>query len=127
MVLVEREGECLKTIQVGNGSPADLVEVFLGVTRALIPVVVVLIASASHVAAVGSADYVMDLVHASGSLRVALAWVVTVLHGVPFLLGGIDNTAALRAIAEIEQWIKITSENNDIVSNPAQRTQTSTH
>ncbi len=42
----------------------------------------------------------------------AFAWVVTVLHGVPFLLGGIDNTAALR---EIEQWIKITSENNDTI------------
>jgi hypothetical protein len=78
-------------------------------------VVVVLMASASHVAAVGSADYVMDLVRASGSLHGAFARVVTVLHGVPFLLGGMDNTAALRAIAEIEQWIKITSENNDTI------------
>jgi hypothetical protein len=33
MVPAEGEGECLKIIQVENGSLADLVEVFLGVTR----------------------------------------------------------------------------------------------
>jgi hypothetical protein len=65
-------------------------------------------ASASHAAAIGAADYAVDFVRASGSLRGAFAGSVTVLHGVPLLLGGIENIAALRAIAEIEQWVKIT-------------------
>jgi hypothetical protein len=121
MVPAEGEGECLKIIQVENGSLADLVEVFLGVTRGFdVPAgAVVLIASASHAAAVGTADYASDFVRASGSLRGAFAGAVTVQHGVPFLLGGIENTAALRAIAEIEQWIKSTSGNDTISATRA--------
>ncbi len=33
MVLVGGEGECLKIVQVENGSLTELVEVFLGLTR----------------------------------------------------------------------------------------------
>jgi hypothetical protein len=108
MVPAEGEGECLKIIQVENGSLANLVEVFLRVTRGFnVPVgAVVLIASASHAAAVRAAGYAADFRRASGSLLGAFARSVTVLHGVPFLLGGIHNTAALRAIAEIEQQVK---------------------
>jgi hypothetical protein len=73
---------------------------------------VVLMVSASHAAAIGAADYAVDYARASGSLRGAFAGSVMVMHGVPLLLGGIENHAALRAIAEIEQWIKITSGNN---------------
>jgi hypothetical protein len=80
---------------------------------------VVLMVSASHAAAVGAADYAADYVRASGSLRGAFAGSVTVLHGVPFFLGGIENPAALRAIAEIEQWIKNTSGSNTISATRA--------
>jgi hypothetical protein len=73
---------------------------------------VVLMVSASHAAAVGAADYAVDYIRASCSLRGAFAGSVTVMHSVPLLLGGIENHAALRAIAEIEQWIKITSGND---------------
>jgi hypothetical protein len=87
MVPVEGEGECLKIIQVEDGTLVDLVEVFLGVTRGFdVPArAVVLMASASHAAAVGAAEYAVDFVRASGSLRGAFAGSVTVVHGVPFL------------------------------------------
>jgi hypothetical protein len=126
MVPAEGEGECLKIIQVENGSLADLVEVFLRVTRGFdVPAVaVVLMASASHAAAVGAAEYAMDYVRASGLLRGTFAGSVTVLHGVPFLLGGIDNPTALRAIAEIEQWIKNTSGSDTISASRAITTNT---
>jgi hypothetical protein len=116
MVPVEGEGECLKIILVENGSLADLVEVFLGVTRGFdVPVgAVVLMASASHAAAVGAADYAADFVRASGTLRGAFAGSVTVMHGIPFLLGGTKNTPAIRAIAEIEQWVSITTGTDTI-------------
>jgi hypothetical protein len=41
---------------------------------------------------------------------------VTVLHGIPFLIGGTGNTAAIRAIAEIEHWISITAPGTDEIS-----------
>jgi hypothetical protein len=41
---------------------------------------------------------------------------VTVLHGIPFLIGGTGNTAAIRAIAEIEHWVSITSRGTDEIS-----------
>jgi hypothetical protein len=104
MVPVEGEGECLKIILIYNSSLADLVEVFLGVTRGFdVPVgTMVLMASASHAAAVGTADYAADFVQASGLFRGAFAGAVTVMRGIPFLLGGTKNFAAIRSIAEIE-------------------------
>ncbi len=80
---------------------------FLGVTRGFdVPVgAVVLMASASHAAAVGTADYAADFVQASGSLRGAYAGEITVMHGIPFLLGGTKNFAAIRSIAEVEHWV----------------------
>jgi hypothetical protein len=41
---------------------------------------------------------------------------ITVLHGIPFLLGGTGNTAAIRAIAEIEHWVSITATGTDEIS-----------
>jgi ActR/RegA family two-component response regulator len=41
---------------------------------------------------------------------------VTVLHWIPFLIGGNSNTAAIRAIAEIEHWVSITSTGTDEIS-----------
>ncbi len=73
---VQGERECLKIIQFEDGSLSDLVEVFLGVTRGFdVPAgAVVLMASTSHAAAsheatIGSADYAVDFVRASGLLR----------------------------------------------------------
>ncbi len=64
----------MNIIQVENGSLADLVEVFLGVTRGFnVPAgAVVLKVSASHAAAVRAAKYPMGYVRDSGSLRVPL-------------------------------------------------------
>jgi hypothetical protein len=41
---------------------------------------------------------------------------VTVLHGIPFLIGGTGNSSAIRAIAEIEHWITITAHGTDEIS-----------
>ncbi len=94
---------------VENCNLADLVEVFLGLTRGFdMPAgSVVLMSSASH-----AADYVRAL----GALTGAFAGSLTVLHGIPFLLGGTENMAALRAIAEIGHWIRLTSQGTDTIS-----------
>jgi hypothetical protein len=43
-----------------------------------------------------------------------IKWVV--LHGIPFLIGGTGNTAAIRSIAETEHWVSITSTGTDEIS-----------
>jgi hypothetical protein len=118
MVPAEGEGECLKVILIENCALANLVEVFLKLTRGFdMPAgAVVLMSSASYAAAIGTADYAADYVRASGALRGAFAGAVTVLHGIPFLLVGTENSAALRAIAEIEHWVRLTSRSTDTIS-----------
>jgi hypothetical protein len=109
MVPAGREGECLKIIQVENSSLADLLDVLLGMTKGFdMPAgAVMLMASPSYAATIGTADYAAEFVHASGRLRSAFmgGGGVNVLHGVPFLLGGTTNCAAIRIFAEIEQWV----------------------
>ncbi len=52
------EGECLKIIQIENGTLVELVDVFLELTKGFaVPAgTVLLISSASHMAAVGTAE-----------------------------------------------------------------------
>ncbi len=118
MVSVGGEGECIKIVQVENGSLTELVEVFLGLTRGFdMPAgAVVLLSSPSYAAVVGTANYAAEFVRSSGQLRNAFMGGVTVLHGVPFLIGGTDNTADIRALAEIEHWVSITSVGTDEIS-----------
>jgi hypothetical protein len=103
---------------VENGSLSDLVEVFLGLTRGFdLPAgAVILLSSPSHAAAVGTAEYAADFVRSSGQVMYAFMGGITVLHGIPFLLGGTSNTAAIRAIAEIEHWVSITATGTDEIS-----------
>jgi hypothetical protein len=112
------EGECIKIVQVENGSLAELVEVFLGFTRGFdIPAgTVLLLSSASHAAFVGTAEYAADFIRAAGQLRNAFMGGVTVLHGIPFLLGGTVNTPAIRTLAEVEHWVHITASGTDDIS-----------
>jgi hypothetical protein len=118
VVPVGGEGECLKIIQVENGSLTELVEVFLGLTRGFdVPAgAVVLLSSPSHAAAIGTADYNAEFIRSAGRLRGAFMGGVTVLHGIPFLIGGTENSAPIRSIAEIEHWVSITSTGTDEIS-----------
>jgi hypothetical protein len=116
--MVGGEGECIKVVQVENGSLTELGEVFLGLTKGFdVPAgSAVLLSSPSHAAAVGKAEYTAEFVRSSGQLRNAFMGGVTVLHSIPFLIGGTGNTAAIRAIAEIEHWVSITSIGTDEIS-----------
>ncbi len=76
---------------------------------------VMLLSSASHMVAVGTAEYTADFVRSNIKLREALAGGVRVMHGVPLLIGGTNSIPAIRTMAEISQWVKCTSElNSDI-------------
>jgi hypothetical protein len=113
------DGTCLKIILIEHGTLAELVSVFLEITKGFaIPAgSVVLLASASRMAAVGTAEYASEFVRAAMKLKETLFGGVRVMHGIPILLGGTNNTPAIRAMVEINQWIMHTSElNSDITA-----------
>ncbi len=87
----------MKIIQIENGTLVELVNVFFELTKGFaVPAgTVVLIASASHMAA-GIAEYVAVFVQARVLVRRTFTNSIRVLHGVPLLLGGTGNTAAIR-------------------------------
>jgi hypothetical protein len=118
MVPVGGEGECLKIMLIENGLLTELVEAFLGMTRGFdVPAgSVILLGSASCAAASGTAEYAAEFVRAAGVLRGAFAGGVNVMHGIPFLIGGTKNTTAVRALAEIQQWVHCTSVGTDDIS-----------
>jgi hypothetical protein len=118
----EGDGTCLKIILIEHGTLAELVSVFLEITKGFaIPAgTVVLMASASNMATAGTADYAAEFVKANARLRETLSGGVRVIHGVPFLLGGTRNIAAIRTMAEINQWVTYTSElHSDIAATRA--------
>ncbi len=94
MVPVGGEGECLKILQIENGTLVELVEAFLELTRGFdVPAgTVALLGSASHAALVGTAEYCAEFVRAAGQLRGAFSGGINTLHGIPFLLGGTRYT-----------------------------------
>jgi hypothetical protein len=42
--------------------------------------------------------------------------VFLVMHGVTFLLGATKNSAAMRELAEVEHWVRLTSQDIDTIS-----------
>ncbi len=105
------EGECLKIVQVENGSLSELVEVFMGITRGFdVPAgTVVLLGSVSYMANMGTADYTTEFVRASGMLRGAFTGGVIVLHSIPFLLGGSRNASAISTGSSLSRTVLMTS------------------
>jgi hypothetical protein len=118
MVPVGGEGECLKILQIENGTLVKLVDAFLVLTRGFdVPAsTVALLGSASYAALVGTADYCAEFVRAAGRLRGAFSGGINTLHGIPFLLGGTKYTPAIRALAEIEHWVSMASQGHDDIS-----------
>jgi hypothetical protein len=112
----------LKIIQVEHGALAKLVSVFLEIPKGFaIPAgTVLLLSSASHMAAVGTAEYATDFVRANIRIRETLTGGAKVLHGIPFLIDGTGNIPAIRTMAEINQWVNsISGVNNDITATRA--------
>jgi hypothetical protein len=112
------EGECIKVIQIENGRLVELVDVFLELTKGFaVPAgAVLLISSASHMAAVGTAEYAAEFVRARVRVGKTFTNGIRVLHGLPLLLGGTGNTSAIRTMAEIYQWVKQTARVNHDIS-----------
>jgi hypothetical protein len=109
----------MKVIQIEHSKLAELVSVFLEITKgfAVLAGTVLLLASACHMEVVGTAKYAPDFFRVNIKIREMLTSGVRVLHGIPFLIGGPNNTAAIRTMAEISQWVtSILSAKQDITA-----------
>ena len=106
VIPVEGDGECFKILQVENASLSDLTTVLLAALEGFaVPAgAVVLISSVSHLAAVGAAAYAEDLVGAYRAVHAVYGSGITVLHGIPFLLSGLQCHSTIRALLEIDTW-----------------------
>ncbi len=83
----------MKIILIEHGTLAELVSVFLEITKGFaIPAgTVVVLASASNMATAGTAKYTAEFVRANVKLRETLSGGVRVRLGVPFLLRGTSH------------------------------------
>jgi hypothetical protein len=106
VIPVEGDGDCFKILQVENASLSDLTTVFLAALEGFtVPArTVVLISSVSHLAEVGTAAYAEDLVRAFRAIRAVYESGITVMHGIPLLLSGIDSQCTIRSLLEIGAW-----------------------
>ena len=114
LVPAEGEGDCLKIIQVENASLSDLTDVFLAAVKgyAMPAGTVVLIGSVSHLAAVGTAGYAEDLVGALAAIRNTYRSGISVMHGIPLLLGGLTNSDTIRDLLEVDLWYNSVSKSD---------------
>jgi len=100
-------GKCPVVIRVENGSLMDIVTSFLEVMGGSGMGVgsLVLLSSASHLGAVGSAAYADEFVRAARRLLAELGGRVDVRHGLPILLEGTDSPHLVRSLHEICHWL----------------------
>jgi hypothetical protein len=113
---VEGDGECLKILQIEDGTLVELVEAFLDLTKGfLVPAgSVVVLSSASHLARVGTAAYAADFVGVRGRLVGVMGGGIELVHGFPIFLSGTEDSALIRSIADIAHWLEGISTGRDI-------------
>jgi hypothetical protein len=113
---VEGEGECVKIIRLEDATLDELVASFIDLTSGFMMPAgsVVVLASASHLAWVGTAAYAADFVKCKDKLMGAMRGGVEVVHGFPLLMCGTDDRELIRSIIDIEQWLNNISTGRDI-------------
>ena len=101
------EGGCLKIVRVEDGKLWEITKVFLECTAGFIMPAgsVVLLSSMSHMAWGGTTAYAEDFVAAVNDIKRSFGTDVKTLHGLPLLLQGTEDGAAIQTWIEIEQWL----------------------
>ena len=103
----EKTGNCLLVIRVECGTIAAIIREFLELSKSVkIPVgTLVLLSSATHMATVGTSEYVKDLVVAKKKINQHFGGEVEVVPCPPLLIGSTDNHILLRTLCEVSAWI----------------------
>jgi hypothetical protein len=116
IIPVEGDGECVKSFRIEDGAIFELVDAFLGLTRGFsVPAgSVVVLASASHLARVGTAAYARDFVHEGGRLVSTMGGSIELVHCFPILLSGTEDSALIRSMTDLQHWLGHISTGRDI-------------
>jgi hypothetical protein len=109
--------DCIMVIRLEYGSPGELVDLFLDLTRGCrIPAgSVVMLASMSHLADVGLAAYTADTNFAATKLIRALRGGIIVLPGLIFPAAKISNPMVVRGVVDLLTWSAEASRVTDSV------------
>ncbi len=68
---------------------------------------IVVICSVSHLAVVGTAVHAEDLVHAFRALRGTYGTGISVMHGFPILISGLNSKNTIRELLEVNHWYNL--------------------
>jgi hypothetical protein len=112
----EGEGECIKIMCIEDGRVMELLDAFIDATKSfVIPAgSVVVLCSASHLAALGTEAYAAEFSEAKFKLTRIMGDGIQLLHGFPILFAGTRNRALIKSIMGIEHWFCTVSEGRDI-------------
>jgi hypothetical protein len=126
---VEDGGECLKIIRVEDSGLQELVTLFLEATRGFIMPAgsVVVLTSASQLAWVGASTYAREYVAARLRLRAAFRGGIEVVHGVPLLVGGVEDCNGIWALNDLYVWLGHLNTGRDITDTHSTFTDTLTN
>ena len=104
--------KCLRIIRLEFGSIMDLVGILLDLLRgrSLTNGSIIMMFSASHLANVGLAGYIEDLVSARRKLAAALGRGIYFAAAPPMLLGGTRNTDLISNISALTAWVNLAAE-----------------
>jgi hypothetical protein len=106
---------CMRVIRIENGSLMELAHNFVGLMTGVDIAVgsIVLLASATHLANVGTAGYAEDFAGCVRMLLKTFSNRIEVKHGVPILLGGCSSGKVVRCLAEVDAWLASLQENEN--------------
>ena len=98
---------CMRIIRLEFGSLHQLVTIMLDLLegRRLCPGSLILIFSVTHIAQVGIADYIEDLIASKKRLTEKLGDNIYVSSAPPLLLCGLDREQSIRDIFDLQEWI----------------------
>ncbi len=107
------DGRCVAIVRVEDGRLFEIEKTFKEILAEFVaphgrlPVgSVVLIGSLSHLGTFGLESYANDLVKTISSLLAVVGQGVNVVPSVPVPLGGIDDPVTIRALFDLDSWLK---------------------
>jgi uncharacterized membrane protein YgcG len=105
----------MRIIRIENGDLMELSRTFIGLMTGVSIAVgsTILLASAAHLANVGTAGYAEDFASCARMLLKSFSNRVEIKHGVSILVGGCTGGRLVRSLAEVDAWLASLPENEN--------------
>ena len=99
-------GECLQVVRVEDGSLQEVIHALADAVRSgtLVKSTVIALGSISHLAEVGSAQYITDWVRSRHWLKARYGEHIVVIPLIPVMHTGLDGRSTVRALLEVLHW-----------------------